>query len=53
MAGKAIRQITGIEAGYSMIHVVAHTAIVLGDSKTLEIVTTLLRHKLTDAIESD
>jgi hypothetical protein len=53
MAGEAIRQITGFEAGYSMRHVVAHTAIVLEDSKPLEIVTTLQRHKLTDSIQSD
>jgi acyl transferase domain-containing protein len=52
MAGEAIRQITGIEAGYSMRHVVAHTAIVLRDSKPVEIVTTLRRHKLTDSIDS-
>jgi hypothetical protein len=53
MAEEAIRQITGIEAGYSMRHVVAHTAIVLGDSKPVEIVTKLRRHKLTDSIDSD
>jgi hypothetical protein len=53
MAGEATRQITGIEAGYSMRHVLAHTAIVLGDSKLVEIVTTLRRHKLTDSIDSE
>lgn len=53
MAGEAIRQITGVEAGYSVRHVVAHTALVLIDSKPVEIVTTLRRHKLTDSSESD
>jgi hypothetical protein len=53
MAGEAIRQIAGIEAGYSMRHVIAHTAIVLGDSKPVKIVTKLRRHKLTELIDSD
>jgi hypothetical protein len=53
MAEEVIRQITGIEAGYSMRHVVVHTAIVLGGSKPIEIVTRLRRYKLTDSIDSD
>ena len=53
MAGEAIRQVTGVEAGYSVRHVVAHTALVLTDSKPVEVVTTLRRHKLTDSTESD
>jgi acyl transferase domain-containing protein len=52
MAGEAIRQITGIEAGYSMRRVVARTAMVLRDSKPVEIVTMLRRHKLTDSTDS-
>jgi acyl transferase domain-containing protein len=53
MAREAIRQIAGIEAGYSMRPLMAHSAVVLGDSKPVEIVTTLRRHKLTDSIDSD
>lgn len=53
MAGEAIRQITGIETGYSVRHVVAHTAMVLTESKPIEVVTTLRRHKLTDSTDSD
>jgi SAM-dependent methyltransferase len=53
MAGEAIRQITGIELGYSVRHVVAHTALVLTESKPVEVVTTLRRHKLTDSTDSD
>lgn len=53
MAGEAIRQITGVEAGYSVRHVVAHTALVLMESKSVEVVTTLRRHKLTDSADSD
>ena len=53
MAGEAIRQITGVETGYSVRHVVAHTALVLSDSEPVEVVTTLRPHKLTDSTNSD
>ena len=53
MAGEAIRQITGVETGYSLRHIVAHTALVMTDSKPTEIVTTLRRHKLTDSSDSN
>ncbi|KAL8736136.1 MAG: hypothetical protein Q9181_002526 [Wetmoreana brouardii] len=53
MAGEAIRQITGIETGYSVRHVVAHTALVLTESKPVEVVTALRRHKLTDSTDAD
>ena len=53
MAGEAIRQLTGIEIGYSVRHVVAHTALVLSESNPMEVVTTLRRHKLTDAADSN
>lgn len=41
MAGEAMRQITGIHSGFSLRHVVAHNAMMLTDSKALEIRTTL------------
>lgn len=53
MAGEAIRQLTGTEAGYSVRHVVAHTALVLTELSTVEVVTTLRRHKLTDSADSE
>ncbi|KAK3687394.1 KR domain-containing protein [Podospora appendiculata] len=53
MAGEAIRQLSGNEVGYSVRHVVAHTALVLSASKNVEVVTTLRRHKLTDSADSD
>ena len=53
MAGEAIRQITGIESGYSLRHVLVHTALVLTESKAVEMLTTLRRHKLTDGLDSD
>ena len=53
MAGEAIRQITGTETGYSLRHVVAHTALVLVDTKPAEIITTLRPHRLTDSDDSE
>lgn len=53
MAGEAIRQVTGIELGYSVRHVVAHTALVLTESKPVEVVTNLRRHRLTDSLDSN
>lgn len=53
MAGEATRQLTGIEAGYSVRHVVIHTALVLTASKPVEVVTNLRRHKLSDNLDSD
>lgn len=41
MAGEALRQITGIESGFSLRHVVAGNAMLLTDSMALEIRTTL------------
>ena len=41
MAGEAMRQITGIESGFSLRHVVVRNAMLLTDSKALEIRTTL------------
>lgn len=54
MAGEAIRQVAGADVGssYHLRHVVARTALVLGDSKPAEIVTTLRRKRLTDSDES-
>lgn len=53
MAGEAVRQITGVDSGYSIRHAVAHTALVLSESKPVELVTTLRHHKLTDSNDSD
>ncbi|KAI9741492.1 MAG: hypothetical protein M1818_004298 [Claussenomyces sp. TS43310] len=53
MAGEAIRQVTGLESGYSVRHVVAHTALVLTDAKPAELFTTLRPHRLTDSSDSD
>ncbi|KAI0378980.1 hypothetical protein F5Y04DRAFT_290700 [Hypomontagnella monticulosa] len=54
MAGEAIRQVAGADAGsgYHLRHVVARTALVLSDSKPTEIITTLRRKRLTDSDDS-
>lgn len=53
MAGEAILQLTGVETGYSLRHVTAHTALVLIDSKPVEMVTALRQHRLTDSTISE
>ncbi|KAI0382924.1 KR domain-containing protein [Hypomontagnella monticulosa] len=53
MAGEAIRQVTGIEEGYNVKHVVAHTALVLTEGNPVEIQTILRKRKPTDSLESD
>lgn len=54
MAGEAIRQVAGADMGssYHLRHVVARAALVLSDSKPVEIITTLRRKRLTDSDES-
>ncbi|KAI2780394.1 hypothetical protein F4815DRAFT_493302 [Daldinia loculata] len=54
MAGEAIRQVAGADdgSGYHLRHVVAHTGLVLTDSKPVEIITSLRRKRLTDSDES-
>ena len=52
MAGEAVLQITGEAAGYSLKHVVAHTALVLWDSKPVEMITALSQHRITDSLSS-
>lgn len=55
MAGEAIRQqVSGVEmVGYSVKHVVVHTALVLVETRPVELVTTLRRRRLTDRVDSE
>jgi SAM-dependent methyltransferase len=53
MAGEAVRQISGVETGYSLRHTIAHTALVLNYSKSVEIITTLKPHRITDSADSE
>ncbi|KAH9986727.1 polyketide synthase dehydratase-domain-containing protein [Xylariaceae sp. FL0662B] len=54
IAGEAIRQVMGADRGssYSLRHVVARTALVVSESKPVEIITTLRQKSLTDFDES-
>ncbi|KAF3063606.1 Lovastatin diketide synthase LovF [Daldinia childiae] len=51
MAGEAIRQITGIDAGYQVRRATARSAMVLSDHP-VEVLTTLRLAKLTDTADS-
>ena len=53
MAGECIRQVLGTANGYSLRHVVVHSALVLTDLKPVEMITALRPHKLTDSEDSD
>ena len=52
MAGEAARQVSGINQAYRLRHVAAHTALVLPESKSVELSTTLRPHRLTDVTNS-
>lgn len=53
MIGEAARQVSGVEEAFSLRHVVVGAATVLTEGKTVEFVTTLRRHRLTDSLDSD
>lgn len=53
IAGEVIRQVTGIEAGFAVKHVVLHTALVLAEGRPVELLTTFRRRKLTDTLDSE
>ena len=53
MAGEAIGQLFGVLDGYSLRHGLVHSALVLTDSKPVEMITTIRPHKLNDSTESD
>ncbi|KAI0139825.1 polyketide synthase dehydratase-domain-containing protein [Xylariaceae sp. FL1272] len=48
MAGEAIRQLTGVEVGYSIRNAQVTTALVLGDTSAKEIVTALRQDRESD-----
>ena len=53
MVGESIRQVSGIADGYSLRHIIVHSALILTHSKPAEIITTLRSRKLTDSLDSD
>jgi acyl transferase domain-containing protein/SAM-dependent methyltransferase len=52
MVGEAVKQLSGIEEGFSLGHVVVSAALVLDEGKPMEIITSLRRHRLTDSLDS-
>ncbi|KAF1950142.1 fatty acid synthase S-acetyltransferase [Byssothecium circinans] len=53
MAGEAVRQISGIQEGYSVRRAVIGTALVLAEGAPTELITTFRKHRLTDSLDSD
>ncbi|KAI1110618.1 hypothetical protein F5Y14DRAFT_345509 [Nemania sp. NC0429] len=52
LAAEAARQISGIQDGVELRHVLVTTALVLHEGKPTEMVTSLNRHRLTDSQDS-
>ncbi|KAF4462221.1 polyketide synthase [Fusarium albosuccineum] len=53
MIGEAVRQATHVDEAFKLRNVVVSTALVLNDSKPVEIMTTLRRQRLTNALDSE
>ncbi|KAH8889179.1 hypothetical protein GQ53DRAFT_870139 [Thozetella sp. PMI_491] len=53
MAGEAVSQATATSEAFDLRHVLVSTAMVLNDSKPVEITTTLRRQRLTDSLDSE
>lgn len=51
-AGEAVRQLTDIDAGYSVRNMIVSTALVLPEEKPTEMVTTLRPQRLTNSLNS-
>ncbi|KAI0010191.1 fatty acid synthase S-acetyltransferase [Xylariaceae sp. FL0662B] len=51
-AGEAVRQLTGIDAGYSVRKMIVSTALVLTEGRPTEMVTTLRPRRLTNSVNS-
>ncbi|KAL8335898.1 hypothetical protein RB598_009873 [Gaeumannomyces tritici] len=52
MAAEAARQVTGLEDGYALRHVIVSTALVVAEGKPLELLSTLRPVRLTDSLDS-
>ncbi|KAJ3955154.1 hypothetical protein N0V92_008317 [Colletotrichum tropicale] len=52
MAAEAVRQVTGVDDGYALRHVVVSTALVVTDDKPVELITTMRPHRLTDTLDA-
>ncbi|KAI5868187.1 fatty acid synthase S-acetyltransferase [Durotheca rogersii] len=52
IAGEAVRQISEVEEGFNIRNIIVSTALVLGDGKPTEILTTFRPHRLTTTLNS-
>lgn len=50
--GEAIRQISGLQEGFTLRHVVLQAALVLPEQTPTELITTFHPHRLTDSLDS-
>ncbi|KAE8140176.1 hypothetical protein BDV38DRAFT_280173 [Aspergillus pseudotamarii] len=53
MIGEAIRQVTGINESFTLRKVTINAALVLNEGHPVEVNTALIRHKLTDTLDSE
>ncbi|KAL4999225.1 hypothetical protein BDV10DRAFT_184633 [Aspergillus recurvatus] len=53
MAAEAARQISGVQDGVSLRHVVVTAALLVDEEAATELVTSLRRHRLTDSLNSE
>ncbi|OJJ41603.1 hypothetical protein ASPWEDRAFT_48144 [Aspergillus wentii DTO 134E9] len=52
MAGEAVRQATGVDGGFRIRHAIARAAMVLTDGKSVEVLSSLRKLKISDSGES-
>ncbi|KAK4118948.1 hypothetical protein N657DRAFT_694068 [Parathielavia appendiculata] len=52
MVGEAFRQISGVQEGFSVRHLIISAALVLTEGKPVEMITTLRPRRLTDQLDS-
>ncbi|ETS84328.1 hypothetical protein PFICI_02353 [Pestalotiopsis fici W106-1] len=52
IAGEAVRQVTGIQDGFSLRKIIVSKAMIVDQEKPTEIITALRQHRLTDTLDS-
>ncbi|KAF5228431.1 hypothetical protein FAUST_11078 [Fusarium austroamericanum] len=52
LAGEAVRQLTGIQEGYSVRNIIVNTALVLSEAKPTEMISTFRPNRLTTSLSS-
>ncbi|KAI4228292.1 MAG: hypothetical protein L6R36_001722 [Xanthoria steineri] len=52
LAGEAVRQVSGVDQGFSLRNLIVNVALVLPDGKPTEIMTTFRPHRLTNTLNS-